>query len=408
MDGITGRGAMGRIAGALVAGFALLAAPQAGSAYERVHTLRWTQPDGGTPDGYAVSLGSRSGEYGESRDLGAVSAGGDGVRRADLVLEAFQDYYVVLTAYNAAGRSPYSNEVMVEHAACDATFCEDGNACTSDDCSGSGCIHQPLPDGTSCGTGLCRSGACQVVQCLENADCGDGNACNGVEVCAGDRCLAGSPPACGGETACTVSGCDAARGCVTRNKADGTSCSDGNASTVGDRCTGGVCVGTPQTAGGGGGGKPGGGSGGEPEPFCDAQCDDGNPCTREHCSHGACVYEPAPTGTTCDDGDPTTVADMCQAAVCEGTPGVGAPMCEGVSCEDGNTCTADACSEGSCSHVPLADGTRCDDGNRRTAGDRCVAGVCRPKDRSIVAHGKWRETRRNWDTRYWWGKPKGR
>jgi hypothetical protein len=120
------------------------------------------------------------------------------------------------------------------------------------------------------------------------------------------------------------------------------------------------------------------------------------------------VYEPAPNGTTCDDGDATTVADMCQAAVCAGTPDVDPPMCEGVSCEDGNTCTADACSGGSCTHVPLADGTRCDDGNRRTGGDRCVAGVCRAKDRSVVAHGKWRETRRNWDTRYWWGKPKGR
>ena len=80
-----------------------------------------------------------------------------------------------------------------------------------------------------------------------------------------------------------------------------------------------------------------------------------------------------------------------------------------VSCEDGNSCTVDACAKGSCSHLALADGTLCDrdHGNRRTSGDRCLAGVCRSKGRSEAkTSGKWRESRRSWDTRYWWGKPR--
>jgi hypothetical protein len=389
-------------------GASLLLAPGGAAAYERVHTLRWTQPDGGTPAGYAVSLGAASGQYGETRDLGAVAAGGDGVRRADLVLEAFEDYYVVLTAYNAAGSSPRSNEVLVERAACDATFCEDGNACTADACGADACAHERLPDGTACGNGLCDGGVCVAAQCIDHADCGDGNACNGVEVCVGSRCQAGAAPSCSGETACTVSSCDPTLGCVTRNKADGTSCNDGNAATTADRCTAGTCAGRPVTPGDSPGHGSSGGSGKQDEAFCAVSCDDGDPCTANRCVQGACQSEPAPAGTACDDGDPITVSDMCSAGSCRGTPQV-APMCQGVSCEDGNSCTIDACAKGSCTHLALADGTRCDDGNRRTSGDRCVAGVCRSKGRSAAAtSGKWRQTRQDWDTRYWWGKPRSR
>jgi hypothetical protein len=365
-----------------------MAVPHAAAAYDRVHTLRWTQPDGAAPTGFAVSLGSQSGQYGETRDLGSVAAAADGVRQADLVLDSFRDYFVVLTAYNTAGSSPQSNEVAVAKAACDATFCEDGNACTADACGDTACTHQALPDGTSCGSGLCVGGTCQAVQCLDNADCSDGNACNGVEVCAGNGCQAGIAPSCGGETACTVSGCDAASGCFTHNKPDGTSCNDGNPSTTADRCTAGVCAGTPETSGGGGKGSGGGST------TCDpAACEDGDPCTVNGCIPGGCTSAPAPDGTSCDDGDATTVADMCSAGSCKGTPDVvGPPVCGGLTCEDGNTCTADACTESGCTHLPLADGTSCDDGNKSTRQDKCTSGVCAgvdKKKRAFVNNKYW-------------------
>jgi hypothetical protein len=391
----TRRGERSRLAGLLL-GVGLALAPHAAAGYERVHTLRWTQPSGGSPTGFAVSLGSRSGQYGETRDLGAVQVGTDGVRRSDLVLDAFQDYFVVVTAYNSAGSSPPSNEVVVDRAACDATFCEDGNACTADTCGAEACSHEALPDGTTCagvgGSGLCASGVCQAVQCLESADCSDGNACNGVEVCAGSRCQAGTAPSCGSGTACTTSACDATLGCVTRNKADGTSCNDGNASTTGDRCTAGACAGTPTTGGGGG------------DPVCTVACDDSDPCTVDTCLVGGCQFAPAPNGTSCDDGDPTTLADMCSAGDCRGTPDVvGPPVCEGTSCEDGNFCTADACTASGCTHIPLADGTSCDDGSRRTVGDQCTTGICVGKEKRVSSNGKWKDVRQSWDTRRWWG-----
>lgn len=344
-------------------------APYAAAGYDRVHMLRWTQPDGALPTGYAAALGSASGQYGETRDLGSVAPGSDGVYSADLVLDSFADYFVVMTAYNSAGSSPTSNEVVVAKAACDATFCEDGNACTADTCAETACTHQVLPDGTSCvgsaGPGLCLSGTCQAVECIADADCSDANACNGVEVCVGNGCQAGTAPSCGGETACTVSSCDATLGCLTQSKGDGTSCDDGNPTTTADRCTAGVCTGTPEPSGGGG-------------PACDvAACEDGDPCTTNSCSQGACVSEPAPNGTACDDGDATTVADMCTAGACSGTPDVvGPPVCGGLTCDDANACTADACTESGCTHMALADGTSCDDGDRRTRTDRCTAGVC--------------------------------
>jgi len=363
-------------------------APHAAAGYERVHTLRWMQPEGAAPTGFAMALGSTSGQYGETRDLGAVSAGADGLYRADVVLDAFQDYYVVVTAYNEVGSSPRSNEILVAKAVCDETFCEDGESCTRDACGSAGCSHQPLPDGTSCsgagGPGLCIGGSCQAAECLAHADCGDGNACNGVEICVGNQCQPGTAPSCGGETACTVAGCDARLGCVTRNKPDGTTCSDGNAATTNDRCTAGVCSGTVPP-------PP------DPEPTCDpAACEDGDPCTVNGCLQGACIARPAPNGTMCDDGDATTVADMCTDAVCAGTPPVsGPPVCGGLSCEDGNTCTADACTELGCTHVALADGTACDDGDRKTRGDRCSAGTCvgaeKSSKRGFWANGKYWE-----------------
>jgi hypothetical protein len=405
MTRVLRRGEGSRLAGGLLLVVGLAFAPRAAEGYERVHTLRWTQPSGAEATGFAVALGTRSGQYGETRDLGAVAPGSDGVHRADLVVDSFSDYFVVLTAYNGAGSSPQSNEVLIAKAACDATFCEDGNACTADACGTSACTHQALPDGTACagaaGPGLCAGGTCQAVECLAHADCGDGNACNGVEVCAGSRCQAGTPPSCGGETACTLSGCDAALGCVTRNKADGTACNDGNPATTADRCTAGVCAGTPETAGGGGG-KGSGSTGGDPT--CNlAACEDGNPCTTHSCHLGACVIEPAADGAACDDGNAATVADMCSAAVCSGTPDVvGPPVCQGLSCDDANACTADACTESGCTHIALADGTVCDDGNRRTHADTCRAGVCAGREKREFSHGKW------WGSRKWWDKPTAR
>jgi hypothetical protein len=333
--------------------------------------LRWTQPDGSAPTGFSVSLGSASGQYGETRDLGAVAPGPDGVHDADLVLDALVSTYVVLSAYNEAGASGYSNERLIAAIPCDAAFCEDGNPCTLDECGEGECVREQAPDGTACaaagGEGLCLAGRCELVECLADVDCGDGDACNGVELCVGNACRTGAAPACGGATACTAASCDPVLGCLTTPVPDGTACDDADPATTDDRCTAGSCAGVVPPP------PP-------PPPACDAaSCEDGNFCTVDACLDGGCSHAPAPDGTACDDGSAATLDDQCRAGVCAGTLAPEPPpppaSCP-VSCEDGNPCTADACSDGHCVNVPLADGTACSDGNKRTRGERCSAGVC--------------------------------
>lgn len=75
-----------------------------------------------------------------------------------------------------------------------------------------------------------------------------------------------------------------------------------------------------------------------------ADCDDGNPCTKDKCHQGTCESRPHGNGDACDDG---------------------------------NACTGgDQCGEGACAGTNLPDGTACDDVATCSGQDSCVAGVC--------------------------------
>lgn len=103
----------------------------------------------------------------------------------------------------------------------------------------------------------------------------------------------------------------------------------------------------------------------------DTACDDGNACTEDRCSSGACTHAPLPPGTSCSNGSACDGAEQCDGAgVCLlGTP---------PALDDGNPCTVDACDPAAGPvHLPMAAGTVCDDGNACTAGDTCNgAGAC--------------------------------
>ncbi len=59
------------------------------------------------------------------------------------------------------------------------TDCDDRNVCTQDSClPDSGCLYQPVSDGTSCGGGLCGQAICSSGECmLTQVDCDDQNPC---------------------------------------------------------------------------------------------------------------------------------------------------------------------------------------------------------------------------------------
>jgi len=128
--------------------------------------------------------------------------------------------------------------------------CNDNNACTADQCVGSGtavafCRNTPAPSGTSCddgevcngvarcdGAGTCQPGAVAS----EGTPCLDGNACNGDESCNGfGSCVAGAPPDVNDDNACTADACDPTTGVSHDAVPDGTTCSG-----VGT-CQGGTC-----------------------------------------------------------------------------------------------------------------------------------------------------------------------
>lgn len=82
-------------------------------ASEREFLLEWIAPDDPV-DGFRLYVGEAPGEYLETLDLGFVAADDDGLTRETLLLDDSADLYLALTAYNAAGESPLSNEIVVE------------------------------------------------------------------------------------------------------------------------------------------------------------------------------------------------------------------------------------------------------------------------------------------------------
>jgi len=181
--------------------------PAALGAAERDRVLEWIPP-AGIVDGYRVHVGAASSSYDDVLDLGSVPKDPDGICRSTLTLAAERDYYIAVSAYNAAGESGLSNEIRVEASACDPAACDDGNVC------------------------------------------------NGFESCGDDgSCSAGVPLSCGEPSACASPTCDPVLGCVSIAVLNGTECDDGNSLTSGDQCRQGFCVGRRGKSGKGGGGR---------------------------------------------------------------------------------------------------------------------------------------------------------
>ena len=129
----------------------------------------------------------------------------------------------------------------------DQTACNDGNAATKYDVCLSGVCH-----GYACGSDAdCSDGqACNGVErCVANACvagtpmvCSDGNVCNGTETCVGSSCVAGTPLACSTDQGpCFAASCDATAGCQVQVYPDGTACQTSVSATSG-QCSAGACV----------------------------------------------------------------------------------------------------------------------------------------------------------------------
>src|SRR5882672_5295723 len=139
---------------------------------------------------------------------------------------------------------------------------------------------------------------------------------------------------------------------------DGVPCSDGNACTGPDTCSGGACVGGPNVC------------------ACqsNADCGDNNPCTGDTCENpgtptATCVH--VNNTAPCSDGNACTRNDACQGGVCTGSnPVVCTPSDQ---CHLAGTCNPET---GACSNPQAPNGAACNDGNACTRNDACQAGIC--------------------------------
>jgi uncharacterized repeat protein (TIGR01451 family) len=263
----------------------------------------------------------------------------------------------------------------------DGTPCSDGNACTGPDtCSGGVCVGGPrvcacqsnaeCGDNNPCTDDTCQNPGTPTAACVHvnnTASCSDGNACTGPDTCSGGLCVGGpnvctcqSNADCDDHNPCTDDTCQnpgtTTAACVHVNNT--APCSDGNACTRNDACQGGVCTGSNPVV-------------------CTPsdRCHLAGTCNPET---GACSNPSAPNGTACSDGNACTGPDTCSGGECVGGPNVCGCQ-SNADCDDRNPCTDDACQNPGtptavCVHVNNT--APCSDGNACTRNDACQGGVC--------------------------------
>jgi hypothetical protein len=239
------------------------------------------------------------------------------------------------------------------------TCASDGVGCTTDACDegAKSCTHVIV-------TAACASdeacvplaGGCVPGKpCATDAECDDGDLCNGVEVCdpAWKICRNGAPKVCKDGLACTSDGCNKSTGACTYTPHDAL-CDDGFACNGGERC--------------------------DAEKGCVAgvapSCDDGLTCTLDSCSEpdGTCGH--LPNHLVCDDGLFCNGVELCDS-------NLGCVAGSPPTCDDGVGCTVDACDPLTDTCAPVPDDSLCACLETCDAvlgcGNRCVPATCQGK-----------------------------
>jgi len=197
------------------------------------------------------------------------------------------------------------------------------------------CETAPKPNGTSCSSGVCLSGAC--VECITSADCpDDGDPCTDAACAQSNECA--QVPHCFDGDVCTIDVCDPQTG---------------------------ACSYPPL-------------------------CDDGEYCTADVCLLGNCYHFPDHCGELCNNGTGTCQRGVCVRFECLTDQDCQLPAeycqdsthtCQPVpDCDDGNVCTTgDAFDYETemCTYSFAQAGTPCDRDSNNCTDDRCDgAGRC--------------------------------
>jgi len=189
---------------------------------------------------------------------------------------------------------------------CCGVICNDDNECTDDSCNPSTglCVNQPknCDDEDPCTDDWCD----QDTGCRHRSVCDDDDACT-IDCCDPDTLDCTYAPVCDDQDACTQDFCNAGT-CTHVAQGNDTVCFDECRTGI---CQSGLCVGDPACpqgtqccedlcCPGGAAAGQGGVAAAACAACCDAgpcdtvNCDDGNPCTWDHCNaaNGTCIHSP--------------------------------------------------------------------------------------------------------------------
>lgn len=243
--------------------------------------------------------------------------------------------------------------------------CNDGVACTDDICNEATGTCNFVPNAGRCAMGqVCNPamGGCVVQNCMNEAQCNDGNMCNGRETCNMGVCQPGTPLRCDDGNMCNgAETCNAATGCAAGTP---LRCDDGLFCNGQESCDNRLgCVQGP------------------PIP-----CDDGIACTTDSCNEMTdrcdnvanpmacpmgqvcsipmrrCIMQGCQNAGQCSDGNVCNGIEQCNGGMCvPGTP---------MNCNDNNMCNGtETCDRvmGCQMGMPL----RCDDGQFCNGTETC-------------------------------------
>ena len=169
------------------------------------------------------------------------------------------------------------------------------------------------------------------IACSQDADCDDGQFCNGMETCVAEICVAGIPLDCDDGVECTDDACnEGADLCI--NESNDTHCDDGLFCNGAETC--------------------------DPELDCQAgievNCDDGVECTEDSCDEDADACVNAPNDASCSDGIFCTGIEICDPVIdCRRGP---------EACDDRVDCTDDSCDEEAQSCTNVTNDAKCSNG----------------------------------------------